>query len=190
MPWLLGAVWILDVLVCKYSGPLFHFQIPNLYNEFITKFIGNGVLYFFLGWEFRRREAVLVKEFEKHRIAFILAAIAVAVLSVVEYMLVTWWDINRMPANYISTMFLVVVSFLLLMVYRDFGKGSFVCYTGMYLSMYIYYWHLLVRNFSREILVKRVGLPRIWVTNPISVYILSVLLAMVIIKVRGVIIYL
>lgn len=184
MPWVLGAVWILDVLICKYSGPLFHFQIPHLYNEFLTKFIGNGIVYFFLGWECRRRETALVGKLEKHRKALLLAAVAVAVLAVAEYMLVTRLDINRMPANYISTLFLVIVSFLLLLVYRDLGRGSFACYTGCYLSMYIYYWHLLVRNFSKAVFVKRMGIPRVWVTNSFTVYILSVLLALAIVKGR------
>lgn len=184
LPWLLGIVWILDVVVCKYSRPLFHFQIPDLYNEFLTKFIGNGVLYFFLGWESRRKEAALVKKLEENRKALILAAAAAAILSVTEYLLVTRLGIDRMPANYIFTLFLTIMILLLSLAYRNLGRGSFACYTGMCLSMYIYYWHLLVCNFNRAVLVKRIGIPKIWAANPVTVYILSVLLALAIVKAR------
>ncbi len=181
----LWGIWALDVIICKYSMPLFHFQIPDAYNEILSKFIGNGVVYFFLGWELKRREAILVRKVEKHRKTLLLALLVGVFLLAVEYAAVTHWDINRLTVNYISTLYLTAVSFLLLLAYPSFGRGSAACYTGKYLSMHIYYWHLLVRNYSGSVLAKWMDIPRVRITNSISVFILSLFLALLIVRIKA-----
>lgn len=91
--------------------------------------------------------------------------------------------INQMPANYIMTFFLTVFIFLILLRYCNLGKGSIINFVGKDLSMYVYYWHVLVGMMMGSI-CSRIHIPEILYSNVITVFLASCLFGYVIFIVK------
>lgn len=178
------CLWILDVVLIKYSIVYSGNVIPQPYRELLTKYIGTGVVYYFLGWEYKRNEekiAGVVKEWKKWLYLFAILLVGVTIF---EFSLLEYYSINVMPVNYISNFILVNVIFILLLSNLHFLSGSIMYYIGNKLSMHIYFWHpLLIKMSQRFADALELNYKSILV-NPLNIYIESIVVALCILWIK------
>lgn len=175
---LLLIAWLFDVLALKYSNILFGFEIMEPYDEILTKYIGCAFVYYMAGYKIHCYETQVVHFFERLGIGKNIGILLILVLmNILEYTLLEHYNVNHMPINYFTTFFLALVVFSLLLLYRSLGRGSIFSYIGRELSMYIYYWHLLIFWLEAFLLSNFPALDILY-KNPIMLYIQTVIFSM------------
>lgn len=168
----LPMIWLLDVILLKYSIILFGFVVQPQVSETVSKYLCNAGLYFFLGYYIRMLES------EKGlgtycTLPYVIAALVAGTAgSVVESALLITHGVDTMPVNYIFTMPLSVALFLLGLVVPTGAEGSMLAWVGLNISMYIYYWHKLIIQVMGKVLPARFD----WIVqNPLTVYAIALL---------------
>lgn len=181
MKYVLVGLWIVDILLIKYSF-IFGFSIPQPYNEILTKMFGTAFLYYFIGRYISHfANEGSTKWFSVFKMVALMTVLVL--LNFTEVYILDNYLINQMPANYIMTFFLTVFIFLILLRYCNLGKGSIINFVGKDLSMYVYYWHLLVGMMMGSI-CSRIHIPEIFYSNVITVFLVSCLFGYVIFIVK------
>ena len=181
MKYVLVGLWIADILLIKYSF-IFGFTIPQPYNEILTKMFGTAFLYYYIGRYIRHfANECSTKSFNVFRVIALMTVFVL--LNFTEVYVLDNYLINQMPANYIMTFFLTVFIFLILLRYCNLGKGSIINFVGKDLSMYVYYWHVLVGMMMGSI-CSRIHIPEILYSNVITVFLASCLFGYVIFIVK------
>ncbi len=176
--------WLFDVLCIKYSAILFGFEIPEIYGEILTKYIGGGFVFYTAGYLFRRYETTVVSFFQKQGPVKNTAFLFILIIgALAEYGLLEHYHMNRPAVNYCSTFFLAVTVFALLMTYRSLGKGSIFNYIGREMSMYVYYWHLLI-FWGGSYILCRIPVLNTLYRNPIFLFIECIIFSLLIIQVK------
>lgn len=188
LKWILGIVWLIDLVLCKYSLALFgRLYLEGFQKEFFTKFFGVALIFFFLGiyirkWRSEHPDSWLFSGSNKTT-AILGVTMAVAFIgNLLEYRWLKINEFNVMPANYFFTLPLTVTVFLLLLSRPSWGKGSIVYYIGVKLSLWIYILHPLIIKLLRPVCKAYMEHPGI-ILNPISIYIISCGAALIIVKV-------
>lgn len=178
------VLWVSDVMLFKYSEVLFHMTIPEPYFEILTKFFGSAMVYYILGYQFKKNEDKILYYFGKMAgMAGIFAGCLLVILNLAEYHVVTVLNINQMPANYISTFFVSLYIFGWLLANRDFGRGSLINEIGKEYSMHIYYWHLMV-IFLSGIVYRIIGIPDVIYLNPLLVFCETLIIVIIVKRMR------
>lgn len=187
LKWLLGAVWLVDLILCKYSMALFGtLYIEGFKKEVFTKFFGVALIFFFLGvyirkWRSEHPQASILSGSSKFTV-ILGAAVAVAFMgNLLEYCWLSIHEVNVMPANYFFTLPLTVAVFLLLLGRPSWGKDGILYYIGVKLSLWIYILHPLINKLLRPVCKRNMEHPAI-ILNPVSTYIISCGVALVIVK--------
>ena len=101
----------------------------------------------------------------------------------IEYKVLEINNINVMPVNYFFTFVNAFLLFSLLIAYPNFGKNTFVNYIGVNASMYIYYWHILVRGVLSK-WAKANGIEATVLTNAFSLYLITAIVAILIVQIK------
>lgn len=179
------VAWLFDVLFIKYAGILLGFAIPQPYAEVLTKYIGVAFVFYTAGYMFRRYETTVVSFFQKlgtgKNIGILIGLI---IANLVEYSLLEHYGVNRMPVNYCFTFFLTLTIFSLLMTYRNLGSGSIFTYIGRELSMYIYYWHLLI-YWAGGMLLSKIPVINTLYRNPFFLYLECIIFSLLIVQAKA-----
>lgn len=175
---LLFFIWILDIILMKYSNLIFGFIAPEPWGKILTKFIGNGLLYYMIGMKIKvyEKETAKKKTSNKNWILYILIAI---ILNIIEFLILDYLDVNQMPVNYIFTFPCVLFIFMYLFTHKSLGKNTIFCFIDQNLSMYIYYWHGLLAVFVSGA-SKIFGLPRAFYSNAFVIYFAALVFALII----------
>lgn len=172
------AIWILDILLMKYSNLIFGFVVPAPWAELLTKFIGTGWLYYLLGMKIKALEKEIREAAGNKK--WLLYALLAIVFNIVEFLILDHFDVNQMPANYIFTLPSVLFIFVFLLTHRNLGENTIFCFIGTNLSMYIYYWHGLVGTLLLPMTSKIISLPDWFYANAFVVYIATLIFAIII----------
>lgn len=181
--YLLPVVWLSDVLFIKYSNILFGWSIPQPYNEFLTKYLGCAFLFYFTGMAIRRNWTAIKNWLGCSFILILLLWICVLIANLAEFHILNAYSVNQMPANYISTLFLSILSFLIALKWNGDNKlYLLISSVGKKHSMYIYYWHPLI-VLALSMIGSRIFAGRIEVlfVNPITAYIASLVFSFIIV---------
>lgn len=183
LSFILITLWTMDVILFKYSNIIFGFAISQPYRELITKYLGTAVLYFFIGWELKKKsekiELIKIKKME-YEIFFICVFI---VGNVAEYYMLVTSNNNLMPVNYLFTCPLILSIFIFLIRRPEFMKDSLLYKIGAKYSAYIYYWHSIIRTIDIKI-VNRIGHSKNLVDNAFFLYLQMIILIMIFYKVK------
>ena len=185
LKYILLVVWALDLFLFKYSF-LFGFTLQGAGVECLSKYIGTGFLYYFIGWLIRQEETKISEWIEGKEKWILLMTVFCCGMNLLEYHILESYQKNLMPINYFFTFFLINGIFVLLIRYREWGKGSFVHFLGGKASMYIYYWHVLIRNIL-SVYAKEHGIPKINLLNPIVIFLASIGLSLAILGLKNLI---
>lgn len=181
MKYVLVALWITDILLIKYSF-MFGFTIPQPYSEILTKMFGTAFLYYFIGRYIRRfANEGSTKWFEVFKVITLMTVFVF--LNFTEVYILDNYLINQMPANYIMTFFLTLFIFLVLLHYSEVGKSSVINFIGKNLSMYVYYWHVLVGMMLGSI-CSRINMPEILYDNVVTVFLSSCMFGYIILLLK------
>lgn len=171
------VIWIADVLLIKYSF-VFGFSIPQPHNEILTKMVGTAFLYYLIGIEMKRNHDMLCNHTDSFK-TWASLLVLFGILLYLEKFILDSFFVNAMPANYLFTSFLTLLIFVILIQHPMWGKDTILNHIGGKLSMYIYYWHILVGAIAASIL-KRMQIPETVYKNALFVFGLSIITALLI----------
>lgn len=172
------AVFLLvdDIITVKYSS-LLGIRIWNSdIQEIITKFFGTALPYTIIGLNVKKNEDACKSLIKKHHKSLSLIVLFLLVLNIIEYQYLENSNQNVMPANYICTVFIALIVFLLFAFNeKKLPFHRILSLIGRKYSAYIYYFHLLVGLITDFIYRKLPYFNSNFYWNPITVYIETLL---------------
>ena len=132
--YILPIIYVIDLIVCKYSLVIFNDSLPIYVYEPITKFFGTGFLSFSLGFFIKND----INKRLKNTILFLL------ILNIIEFMLLNYHSKDVILCNYIFTIPLAYFVFAYFLQLRDIGSDNIFARIGKNNSTDIYVYHILI----------------------------------------------
>lgn len=166
---------IADLCLCKYSKALYGWHYPRRILEPLEKFIGVGYSYFFMGYFYRQFEQT--ERFEKMKKAItkspVIPAVMVIAAAALNVLEAKWLDSHKwnvQPYNYIGTLLLIVVIFIILSCYKTLGSNAGIHIIGQKYSEYIYFYHVLCGKLFAIFLREKAIYPYYLKVRPFVIY--------------------
>lgn len=147
--WSIPILLLLDLCFGKYSQAVFGEPFPRKYVEPLSKFLGVGYVYFFLGYFLRqagqKKWYAAVRQFlAKNPVIVMVGIFVIGCFNVLEF---HWLDAAGMdvnPYNYLGTFLLVMWIFIYLDSNQTWGSKTRLYQIGAKYSMYVYFYHIFV----------------------------------------------
>lgn len=183
--WILLPIWIIDVIMFKYSIVFFGVAIPQPFNEIITKYVCNGFLYYYVGFYLHSNKEKVENYISKIKMSVhIIIIILLAFFCVIEFIILDVFFVNTMPVNYFFTMPFSICLFLFGMRFHYIGQNSIIAWIGVNVTMYIYYWHILIIQIVMRFVPRDCA---VYVNNPVAIFIISAIFGCLIVYLKKVI---
>lgn len=182
---------IADLCLCKYSKCLYGWHYKRKVLEPLEKFIGVGYSYFFMGYFYHQFEQT--EPFEKMKKAITkspaIPAAMVFVAVILNVQEAKWLESHKwnvQPYNYIGTLLLIIIIFVILSCYKTLGSRTGIHIIGQKYSEYIYFYHVLCGKLFAIFLKGKAIYPYYLKVRPFAVYLTVMFVTMFLIWCRRV----